>query len=233
VQKWANGANSGITVAGGNGIGNEDNQLISPNGVYVDASGNIYVSDAGNNRIQKYTYNSLPVTLSSFTATSNNITVKTMWKTTNEINTNCFNIQHSTDCNSFKKIGTINAISGNANVYEFTDTKPANGINYYRLQSVDNDGKSSYSKVVSVTFGDKQTFSIIPNPAKDYATISFSKTVDNGTIAVYDMTGKQVIKQSLNGNTYKLNTQSLKSGLYVIKVKTATGNYNQELIINK
>jgi sugar lactone lactonase YvrE len=55
-------ATNGVTVAGGNGIGSAANQLNSPNWVYLDASGNIYVADAGNNRIQKFPPNSTSAT---------------------------------------------------------------------------------------------------------------------------------------------------------------------------
>ena len=44
----------GTTVAGGRGNGNATNQLSNPMGVYVDASGNIYVADFSNHRIQKW-----------------------------------------------------------------------------------------------------------------------------------------------------------------------------------
>ncbi len=54
VQKWAPGALTGLTVAGGNGAGAAANQLNSPNGIYVDVSGNIYVADEQNQRIQKW-----------------------------------------------------------------------------------------------------------------------------------------------------------------------------------
>ena len=45
---------NGITVAGGNGAGSAANQLYIPSAVYVDASGNIYVADNANDRIQKW-----------------------------------------------------------------------------------------------------------------------------------------------------------------------------------
>ena len=54
VQKWAPGATSGITVAGGNGGGGGANQLNYPAGLFVDESGNIYVADLNNARIQKW-----------------------------------------------------------------------------------------------------------------------------------------------------------------------------------
>ena len=44
----------GITVAGGNGRGSAANQLSGPNDVFVDATGNVYVVDPGNERIQKW-----------------------------------------------------------------------------------------------------------------------------------------------------------------------------------
>lgn len=44
----------GTTVAGRNGAVSAANQLTSPNGVAVDAIGNIYVADFYNNRIQKW-----------------------------------------------------------------------------------------------------------------------------------------------------------------------------------
>jgi hypothetical protein len=46
--------NGGITVAGGNGEGSAANQFSYPTGLFVDASGNIYVADSYNHRIQKW-----------------------------------------------------------------------------------------------------------------------------------------------------------------------------------
>jgi len=56
VQKWAPGADTSIIVAGQSDgtAGSAANQLNSPTDVFVDDSGNIYVSDAGNNRVQKW-----------------------------------------------------------------------------------------------------------------------------------------------------------------------------------
>ncbi len=60
IQKWAPGATSGVTVAGqanGYGIGGGTDSLSGPTGVAVDCSGNVYVADGGNNRVQKWAQN--------------------------------------------------------------------------------------------------------------------------------------------------------------------------------
>ena len=57
VLKFPGGSNSatnGVIVAGGNGQGSGANQLYTPAGLYVDKTGNLYVSDQYNNRIQKF-----------------------------------------------------------------------------------------------------------------------------------------------------------------------------------
>jgi hypothetical protein len=47
VQKWAPGATSGITVAGGHGEGSGANQFGFLLSIYVDAAGNVYATDNG------------------------------------------------------------------------------------------------------------------------------------------------------------------------------------------
>ncbi len=178
----------------------------------------------------------LPLHLTTFTATYQNKQSVLHWLSTNETNTTTFTIERRCNGSSFSQVGEVTAKGSGNNNYGFTDAYTGeDGILYYRLKMIDKDGSFSYSKVVNINFGNSKSFSIVPNPAKDFATINFNKTVVKAKIEVYDITGKQVITQLLSGSTstYKLNTQFLKSGLYVIKVNTTTGNYNEKLLINK
>lgn len=49
--KWMG---NGITVAGGNGQGNRNNQLNDPYSVFIDDDQNIYVADCANHRIVQW-----------------------------------------------------------------------------------------------------------------------------------------------------------------------------------
>ena len=58
VLKYMKGSNSGGTVIIGNGnSGTSSSQLSNPGGVHVDSSGNVYVADLNNHRIQKLQVN--------------------------------------------------------------------------------------------------------------------------------------------------------------------------------
>ncbi|CAF1148023.1 unnamed protein product [Adineta ricciae] len=59
IMKWLKGANNGTLVAGVSGsAGNTAMKLYGPSGIQFDKNGDLYVSDYGNNRIQRFTINS-------------------------------------------------------------------------------------------------------------------------------------------------------------------------------
>ena len=69
-------------------------------------------------------------------------------------------------------------------------------------------------------------FTVFPNPAGDYLEIRNPKSeILNSEIKIYDVMGKEVLKSEINpsadGSTI-INLQSLKSGLYLLKLQTNT-----------
>ena len=125
---------------------------------------------------------------------------------------------------------------GSNSKYSFTDYNAAdNTTTYYRLKMVDNNGSFIYSNVVTVASSIAHQFTISPNPAKDFVSINFNKTIETGTISVRNLSGKTVAQQTFEGNatSFKLNTQTLTNGVYVITVTTTDGSYNEKLLISK
>ena len=218
------------TVAGNGKVGYSGDggsatsaSLNSPWAVAVDTQDNLYIADVGNNVIRKVSnVNALPVTLSSFTATSNNKSIQTNWHTSTELNTANFIIQHSLNGSSFSDIATVKAIGSGANNYNFTDTHPTNGTNYYRLKSVDKDGASSYSKTVSAEIVDSRyEILVVPNPVKSFATI---KGKHISSVQVIDNIGRVVKTVSLkDASNPTLSVGGLQAGVYHLRVQTTDG----------
>ena len=167
----------------------------------------------------------LPVKLQSFSALVNNNNIQTTWSTSSELNTNHFIIQHSTNGSSFTDIGNVKAIGSGANGYSFTDTHPNNGTNYYRLKSVDKDGASTFSKVVSAEIVDSRyEIVVVPNPVRSLATIKGNHIA---SVQVVDNIGRVVKTVSLKDATNPtLAVGGLHAGVYHLRVETSDGKVN-------
>lgn len=119
----------------------------------------------------------VPVELVDFQArkTTDNRAFLT-WETKTERNSAYFNVQKSLDGTKWQTIERLKATGGNSTTpqyYKAFDTQLSDGTNYYRLEQVDLDGTTTYSKVTSLVF-DKTPIRVTlsPNPVGNgYLTI--------------------------------------------------------------
>ena len=174
----------------------------------------------------------LPVTLKSFLASlSSANVVKLNWITTMEINCRNYTIERSNDGKKFIAAGTI-AGSGNTSIehsYFFNDDIAAvkNNTIYYRLKQIDIDGRSSYSKIISVRLKNGITgLTVSPNPVSSYVNINVDWNKNEiANIKVIGMSGKELVSkniQLIKGTNYvALNELSrLPAGVYIIQVNS-------------
>lgn len=138
------------------------------------------------------------------------------WQTASEKNNAQFNIQRSTNNQVWQTIGSVKATNNPSGAqYNFTDEAPLSNINYYRLQMVDNEGKVTYSKVVSVSGNDaKKSLAVYPNPVK--AELNVVTDGQATGVSIFDMTGKSVLQ--FNDNRTKVNVQDLPNGVYFMRL---------------
>lgn len=57
IRRYAEGEETEVVVAGGNGKGNDFNQLDGPRQIFIDSQQSIYISDTNNHRVMKWTKN--------------------------------------------------------------------------------------------------------------------------------------------------------------------------------
>ena len=188
------------------------------------------------------TFTPLPVKLLTFTGNLVDKTARLKWTTTEEINTDYFSVERSTNGGQYESIGKVPAQKGGTDKkeYLFNDVNALNGNSskvFYRLKMVDADGQFSYSKVIVVNKADMVGLFTYPNPVVNELKVA----VNSGNsrqlaLQIFDETGKQVYRQKLNSingsNNYQINVSGFAKGSYFIKIVTEKGVETTKFIKN-
>ena len=173
---------------------------------------------------------SLPVKLINWNATYNNNIVSLKWATTQEINASHFIIERSTDGFDYTDAAMIFA-TGNSEIllnYSFNDKIPAgnSGVLYYRLRSVDMDGKSTVSDTRIIRLGTATANAVkiatYPNPVQSELRITVPASWQDKSV-VYQLvsTNGQTIKTIATGHagqTEVISMNQVPVGMYIVRV---------------
>ncbi len=71
---------------------------------------------------------------------------------------------------------------------------------------------------------DPSLFSVYPNPAKDFATISVGDNFVSGWLEVNDAIGRSILSQQIIASKFRIKTNTWANGLYLIKVMSSDNN---------
>jgi len=184
-------------------------------------------------RITVYTTSSLPVELIGFDAAQEGDDVTCRWITATETNTDKFIVERSTDGIHFEAVGTVAAAGRSESVtnYYFTDEHPAEGVNYYRLITLDTEGGAKESEIVSVLCDRSGNNLVFPNPANKYIVVTTNNGYDE--IVITDMRGN--IVDRIEGTTLQteqhLNIEQMPDGAYLVWIKSHNGQVQVEKLV--
>ena len=160
------------------------------------------------------------------------------WKTSDEVNVDHFEIERSLDGHTFIKIGTVKShTTPGIGDYTFNDNFSQEGKVYYRIRSVDIDGKFILSRVVTVTGGAENNdlftvtnpvssriyINVISLPAGNY---NYRLTGENGQdiqSGVLNIGGSGTYTITLNGN--------VRPGVYLLTLGNLSFIKNEKLRI--
>ncbi|WP_207493277.1 choice-of-anchor I family protein [Aridibaculum aurantiacum] len=159
----------------------------------------------------------LNIALAGISASNNGSYNKINWNTHSEATGDRFELQRSTDGNSFRSIANINA-NGTPSAYVYKDESPAIGVNYYRLQLHHVDGTSTYSRVVTATTGvaNKALVKVFPNPVTDKLVVRVDASQTGaGQVRISNLAGVVVLAKTINQQV-EIDMQELPAGIYTV-----------------
>ena len=108
----------------------------------------------------------LPISFLSLTAHSQNAQVLIKWSVAHEGNTQSYEVERSFNGSTFTTLASISAQNLSSFIsYSWLDTDPFDGVNFYRVKSLNFDRSVSYSSIVKITMNStKPLVSIYPDP---------------------------------------------------------------------
>ncbi len=183
-----------------------------------------------------------PVEFLDITARQKGSGVSVDWSTSQEFNSDYFDLEKSVDGNyNWSYVNTVKG-AGNSSVvkkYNIYDSKPFAGYSFYRLKQVDKDGKFKYSKTVRININiAKVGVSVLTNPFRNRLSVDFLSAKDEVLNArLIDITGKLAASEKwsiTSGSTRKefTNISNLQQGMYILTISNAAGEvlYNNKVI---
>ncbi|MCF0075579.1 T9SS type A sorting domain-containing protein [Dyadobacter sp. CY261] len=141
------------------------------------------------------------------------------WTTSEENNSQKFEVQHSQTGKTWKRIGDVLA-SGDSDQnhnYTYTHDQPETGVNFYRLKMIDKDGSFAYSRIRDFVVNDYSLSYVYPNPVANRLYIEKDDAKKIKQALIFDTSGKLVDKFDANLNS-GISVKNLPAGPYILKI---------------
>lgn len=211
------------------GFGAAENAVPAPC-ANPDNSDRFYRFTGGTEATEIYFFNTcdislaLPAELTSFEANQTGKTVRIGWATSVEEAVDFFRVERSTTGTDFVLLQEVSSHSAGRsnNIYEVTDERPAGGVNYYRLTTVDLDGTRHIEGVRTVTFNGNTAEAplLFPNPVNDQLTVSFRGAA---SVSIIDALGRPVHQAIATDGFRWADAARLVPGQYYLRLETEAG----------
>ena len=174
-----------------------------------------------------------PVTSTSIEAYGQESNINVEWKVKNIINVKQYDVEKSINGKSFTTliVKTPTKNKGTIENYSTADNKPSGGFNYYRIRTVDVNGKVQYTSVVKVFMGvGKPEISIYPNPITNGVIKLHLTNLPAGQygIRLLNKLGQVIVSRKVNhaeGSSIELINwdYNLAHGMYQLEINQPDG----------
>jgi hypothetical protein len=167
----------------------------------------------------------LPINILSFEAVRDHNNAVLNWRVPGSATQHNFTVERSADGRTFYALGDVmqhaGTNDGHGNTeFRFTDAKPLNEKNFYRIAQKEADGVTTYSAIRLLQWSTAESFTLFPNPAGDELNLTIhATTAPSVKISVVDISGKLLIQE----------TKALDAGMGKCRISLATlpsGSYN-------
>jgi hypothetical protein len=182
----------------------------------------------------------LPVELLSFTGNCEGNKIKLNWATASELNNMNFKLFKVYENSNKRLIGIVDGEGNSATQtnYEWTDSNPEIGTNYYQLIQTDFDGTETDLGIISVMHEcEAEVVTFFKNQSNELVLRHSLSRDENFRFEIIDLSGKVIVDKeiSINKNENDLIIQlnnTINEGVYFIKISNHKTMFSQRIILS-
>ena len=170
----------------------------------------------------------IPVEMTIFKGYTKGAVNMLEWSTATERNNREFIVERSLNAVDFQSIGSVKG-NGNSDIvrnYTFADESAPLSIAYYRLRQIDNDGRETPTKIITLSCSGAAKVGLNKvYPSVTNSTLTIEMMTDGkSSLTVTDILGRTVHTKDLGENMgaviQTLNVSSLTNGVYFITLES-------------
>ncbi len=179
----------------------------------------------------------LPIEMIRFDGACAENYVSLKWATATETDNDFFTVERSVDGISFAAVGNVNGAGNSSQLlsYEFSDTDPFSGANYYRIKQTDFNGHYSYSKIIVVdtkNCGNQNLQLVHTFFNADDLEIDYTHANGIVTIEVYNAEGKLIYssQDAAVNSAHHINVAGWSKSLYFIRISDGLNSVSRTVL---
>ena len=180
----------------------------------------------------------LPVELINFYGRLLNKQIELKWITASELNNLGFEIQKSNNGIDWQIIDFVDGrgTTSEVNEYNYIDTNPFSGINYYRLKQLDYDGAFEFSKVIAIEYkSPEKEIQVFPNPSNKFINIQIGNLANQRMrVEITDNLGRKIWESGLieGESNWRKEMGIEQNGIYFISAQIGDEVFYKRVLIN-
>lgn len=166
----------------------------------------------------------LPVNFTGLSAKKAAKGTQLTWNVADEFNVSRYEVQKGSNAGDLKTIGIV--FAGERTSYTFTDEQPSQGVSFYRIRSVDIDGKFKFSTVISFSNGRSAALlRAFPLPAQNQVTLQHGAIEGKAQISIASEDGRTVrrLVPAIGSMQTAIDLTGLKAGMYLLRLENSNG----------
>lgn len=172
--------------------------------------------------IESADYALSPTEMIDFSASVQQDSVLLQWSVFWETGNGYFEVQRSTNARTWEVISVVEGAGANGteNNYIQSDPDPVRGQSFYRLKQIETDGRSKYSRTITIYYTSvPRARSILPNDSGGMFLIK-NRSLSSRQMDLYNASGERIIFYSrATASGTQINLRRMPPGVYTLRIE--------------